>query len=237
MKTWFRTFLQRLGLAVVICAVWVGLCSEAVAQPLSVFQDGFDTQLHERLKKYLDSVRTRVSGFSPEYRDKVEKQVQSVVRKGFLRLEKTAELSRKERFAPVNLAETALALRRLGSLHANRSLSDAQLFLCQNFRQPTERDIIVYTALPSRCHWERIHGVLAQNFPFGGVFFGMVGPGTPHSAAIIPNSSGRTVVTKLDCQSISLKPFYFNIDSVRFDQSDNLLIGFPSIAQTIVLRN
>lgn len=180
----------------------------------------FASPLAERAECYLDFARSQ----------NTEEQAQEIVKRGLAKLHRPAGFVRKETLGLRVDFEAFRNLRLTG-------FSNALAFLARNFYRPSEWEVALRVALPSRGHWERTHGVLARHCPAGGVLFGtVVWSGSPEAQAVVVSSSNRMFETLL-CPTLSAdtsRPL--NAVVSRWTVNEDLVAGYPLIARTIVLR-
>lgn len=198
----------------------------------------FDKQLSERAEQYLRSVHAKAVDSFPESLGKTDQKARDVVLRGLANLNRPSRLAAKRRLAPANLEQAVRSLQKTDSLLSNRDLSAILSFLGQRFRQPTEWEVAVRVALPSRFAWEKVHGILTRHCPFGNRLLGNLAIETLHSAVIVSTSSyGTFDLSVLRASASGVFSLRIGIASVSFSQRSDILFGFPLIAQTIVLRN
>lgn len=222
-----------LSVAVVFCAFF--FFSTAVSAEES--RVDFNRQAEERSRIYLSSIQNRVADLPAEQRERIERQARYAVAKGFARLSRPADLVRKKSLASIDPETLSDFFREIGGFQKHSSVAG---FLALNFHRPTELEIVVRAAVPSRYHWEKRFGILADHRPGSGpgldlstwVSLGccemIVGP--------FPSRTGKTLAMLLGQNILSVSSDRQDDDYIRLLTDDNLLSGFPLIAQTVVLR-
>lgn len=229
-----RYFLNRIA---VILIATISFSLNVSAGTPSFVKNKLDEHLNQRAEKYLQSIHDKTADFLPESLDKADKKAQMVVLKGFAKLNNLSGLVRKQKFVSTTPEQIARSLQATDLPHVKKRFSRVFAFLAQNLQQPTEWDVIVCKAFPSYFHWERVHGVLARHYPFGKMSFGRIGRGNVHSAIIISTYFGKSFDITFFKEPVSDIFSFVESATVCFFRNNNILIGFPLIAQTIILKN
>lgn len=233
-------FLKSFGLAIVFFALSAFSFIDG-AEECRNGQVDFDRQLFKRSQQYLDSIKNRAAALPVERQIKLERQAQGLVEKGLAKLSRPSFLVRKETFSPVDPKVLDQAFQKLGDGQPHRSLLKAAVFLNSRFYRPSELEVSVRVALPSRFYWERQFGVLAVHFPFSQSIvdlFGFVWPGCRDMMSVSSSPHGAKMWS-LFLGYGEFPACFHAVDSKLpdFPVDENLLSGFPLIAQTVVLRN
>lgn len=226
------------GMAVVLCAV-LSLVSQAVrADSTQIAPPDFQRQLLERSQAYLKSIQSHAETLSPEQRETFLRQAQNVVEKGLAKLEQPSRLVRKQAQRPT-LPKT-LVRKENGRNTFSLSSMKVVEFLQLNFHEPSELEVAVRVALPSRFQWERRFGVLTANGPFSGTIFGFYGFGGPGAPDLIAPPTlprhGKSLAILLGRNALTLFSGRTDSGFSHLAEDAFFLSGFPRIAQTIVLR-
>lgn len=223
-------------MSIIVCAGFAFLPSAVATEPVSERPALLERRLAERSRDYLQSIQDRAAKLPPGQRERLLDHAQTVVLKGFVNLRLHSRPVPDP--APFDSGGVVASLQKIDGWQSNPAIDRAVAFLNANFHQPSEGEIALRVALPSRFHWERVHGVLAKHYPFGGFFFGGAGgSGIVGIAAPVSPSTSR-IGNKItsDDRPCTVDFLSFDRSVSRFHGNENLLIGFPAIAQTIVLR-
>lgn len=234
-----RFYRVLIGITLAFCVSLFGAAATKAESPQEN-PNTFRRQLLNRSELYRRSIQSRAAQWSPELRDRIEKQTQQILDKGFSKIDNPSKLIRKQRFAAADTDVIAEFFRRSNDWHSRCSTMKVAGFLASNFYQPSEWDVAVRTALPARYQWERRFGVLAAHSPFAGSvfdFFGFTALGGREMIVTPSSPRDHKTLTLLFGQTLLLTLFdpCDNNDFHRIDD-ENLLSGFCQIAQTIVLR-
>lgn len=218
-----------ISVAVVVCASFFFLTSES--------RGDFEQQALERSRVYLSSIQNRTADLPPEQRERIVRQARYTVAKGFAKLNRPADLVRKKGSTSTDPGAISDFFRQIGGFPNHFAVAE---FLALNFHQPSELEIAVRAAVPSRYQWEKRFGILAAHRPNSGSeldFSGWVSFGCCEMiVGSFPSRDVKTLAMLLGRSILSVSPNRPDDGIFRLLKDDNLLSGFPLIAQTVVLR-
>lgn len=234
---------MRIGILFILFATtFVGpqVLANVMATPERAVASESDKQLEERAEKYLRSISARSADLLSESRENAEIQAQTVIRKGFEKVNRSLDTVGNQNVDSINLEAAIGFLRQFEPTVGAESRTKTISFLNRKFYRPTEREIVANLALPSYSRysrWEKLHGVLVRCFPFSGTSCEWSELEAVCSSAIVPTSFVRIFKLKF------LRNFVFETlnnlepNSFVFASSDHVVTDYPLIARTIVLRN
>lgn len=234
--------LRFLGITVAFCAFLLLFSSaDAADSSESVPSESSDLwlerQLHERSRLYIESIGVRSDKLTLKQRAQWKKQAQIVVQRGMAKLSHSSELVRQRKLGATDPAYVFESLRNLSDSLPNQKVAS---FLNCHFQQPSELDVAVCVALPSVFHRVKRQTALVAHLPFDDADAGLYRFGAPGCGNVIVLPSlprdGKTLALVLGQKTISLFSSHGGDFRCRFFEDENLLSGFPQIAQTIVLR-
>lgn len=211
--------------------------AETVVSSTTLSESRFDDVLYRRAEQYILSVQAKVNDVMPECRQQIDRQTRQIVLKGYAKIGRPSRLMQKRSFDATDLKQTVQTLKQIVPSGSNPALLTSLIFLGQNFSQPTDWEVAVRAALPASYCRERIHGILSRHNPLGGLDFGLIGLGSACSMAIVRTASEKSFDLISLFKAVSDELRCIQPDRYHVVQSDNLLCGYPLIAQTIVLRN